>query len=257
MAELTVSDALSQLCPYQANGECRYGENCALIHGDVCEMCSKAILHPNHEQQRKEHQKQCLQEHEMAMEAAFSFEKSKEKTCGICMEVVVEKAKGENRFGILPSCNHCFCLPCLRKWRQAKFENKIIRSCPECRQTSNFICPSWYWVETTEEKEKLLSGYKEACKTQHCKHYQRGDKACPFGNQCFYKHVNKAGQEVDVGPPTRKVRRENADGELLNEHLFYDFLEQREAFAMELLDLVDWSDSDSEDMFDDQWHLSF
>ena len=38
------------------------------------------------------------------------------------------------RFGILPSCNHCFCLPCIRKWRQAKqFEHKIIRACPECR----------------------------------------------------------------------------------------------------------------------------
>ncbi len=38
------------------------------------------------------------------------------------------------RFGILPSCTHCFCLPCIRKWRQAKqFEHKIIRACPECR----------------------------------------------------------------------------------------------------------------------------
>ena len=39
-----------------------------------------------------------------------------------------------SRFGILPNCNHCFCLSCIRKWRQAKqFEHKIIRACPECR----------------------------------------------------------------------------------------------------------------------------
>ena len=90
------------------------------------------------------------------------------------------------RFGILPNCTHCFCLPCIRKWRQAKqFEHKIIRACPECRhceycfpsrqlfaffwfwsnvfgcrQTSDYICPSRFWVETTEEKGRLLTDYK-------------------------------------------------------------------------------------------------
>ena len=62
------------------------------------------------------------------MENAFAVARSKEKTCGICMEVVMDKPKGEARFGILPNCNHCFCLSCLRTWRQAKqFEHKIIR----------------------------------------------------------------------------------------------------------------------------------
>lgn len=54
--------------------------------------------------------------------------RSREQTCGICYEVVMEKPERENRFGILPNCNHCFCLSCIRKWRQARqFENKIIR----------------------------------------------------------------------------------------------------------------------------------
>ena len=84
------------------------------------------------------------------MEVAFAYAKSKEKTCGICMEVVVDKQpKGEARFGIMPNCNHCFCLGCLRTWRQAKnFESKVIRSCPECRITSDFICPSRFWVSS-------------------------------------------------------------------------------------------------------------
>ena len=54
-------------------------------------------------------------------------------------------------------------LDCIRKWRQEKqFENKIIRSCPECRVQSDFVCPSRYWCETKEEKEKLITDYKKA-----------------------------------------------------------------------------------------------
>ena len=56
-----------------------------------------------------------------------------------------------------------FSLDCIRKWRQEKqFENKIIRSCPECRVQSDFICPSRYWCETKEEKEQLITDYKKA-----------------------------------------------------------------------------------------------
>jgi E3 ubiquitin-protein ligase makorin len=49
--------------------------------------------------------------------------------CGICMEVVYEKANpSERRFGILSNCNHTYCLKCIRKWRSAKqFESKIIK----------------------------------------------------------------------------------------------------------------------------------
>jgi len=66
------------------------------------------------------------------MDLAFAFAKSKDKTCGICMEIIVEKQpNSEARFGIMPNCNHCFCISCLRKWRQAKqFEHKITRFVP-------------------------------------------------------------------------------------------------------------------------------
>jgi hypothetical protein len=46
--------------------------------------------------------------------------------------------------------------------------NKILmgnvnsRACPECRVTSDFVCPSMYWVDTKEEKEKLIKDYKGA-----------------------------------------------------------------------------------------------
>jgi E3 ubiquitin-protein ligase makorin len=49
------------------------------------------------------------------------------------------------------------------------------RACPECRQTSDYICPSRYWVDTKEEKEKLLSSYKEALNKKECKYFKRGE----------------------------------------------------------------------------------
>jgi len=144
---------------------------------------------------------------------------------------------GEQRFGILPSCNHCFCLSCIRKWRQARqFENKIIRACPECRITSDYVCPSRYWVETKDEKEKLIQSYLQSlrcvqlfylkllpwswkvfinvfmCSKKPCRYYRSGSGECPFGNKCFYLHARPDGTVVDVGPPKRRVRRQNANG---------------------------------------------
>lgn len=46
-----------QLCPYAAVGECRYGINCAYLHGDVCDMCGLQVLHPTDSSQRSQHTK--------------------------------------------------------------------------------------------------------------------------------------------------------------------------------------------------------
>ena len=46
-----------QLCPYAAAGECRYGVNCAYLHGDVCDMCGLQVLHPTDNAQRSDHTK--------------------------------------------------------------------------------------------------------------------------------------------------------------------------------------------------------
>jgi len=255
--ELTTREAESALCPFYRVGECRYGECCAYIHGETCDYCGQACLHPTHLDQRRAHLAECLQEHERNMELSFAVARSKEKTCGICMETVLDKPKGEARFGILPSCNHCFCLPCIRKWRQAKqFEHKIIRACPECRQTSDYICPSRFWVETPEEKERLLTDYKKNLGLKECKYFNKGTGECPFGNKCFYQHADKDGRIVDVGPPKKPLRRANAEGNLtlVQRLLLYDFLEERNGQLVlpldfvELLDLYsdsdEWSDSE-------------
>lgn len=43
------------LCPYYILGECRFGDQCLCIHGEVCELCSQACLHPTDEKQRRLH----------------------------------------------------------------------------------------------------------------------------------------------------------------------------------------------------------
>jgi len=111
---------------------------------------------------------------------------------------------------------------------QAKqFEHKIIRACPECRQTSDYICPSRFWVETVEEKERLLGDYKKNLGQKECKYFNKGVGECPFGNKCFYQHADKDGRTVDVGPPKKPLRRADRDGNLtlVQRLLLYDFLE--------------------------------
>lgn len=205
--ELPLEHMAATLCPYiqstitKTDGSisCRYGERCPYQHGDLCDICGSYCLHPTDQNQRKTHQKvstccfpmppidtnvilncrlicqECMSMLEKDMEHSFAVARSKDKTCGICFEVITEKAqRGEHRFGILPNCNHIFCLPCIRKWRQAKnFDSTIVRACPECRIESHYVCPSLYWVDTKEEKDKLLGEYKEALRQQHCKYFNK------------------------------------------------------------------------------------
>ncbi|KAM4748361.1 E3 ubiquitin-protein ligase makorin-1 isoform 2-T2 [Rhinophrynus dorsalis] len=191
-----------QLCPYAAVGECRYGENCVYLHGDPCDMCGLQVLHPVDTSQRSQHIKSCIEAHEKDMELSFAIQRSKDIVCGVCMEVVYEKTNpSERRFGILSNCNHSYCLKCIRKWRSAKqFESKIIKSCPECRITSNFVIPSEYWVEEKEEKQKLIQKYKEAMSNKSCRYFDEGRGTCPFGGNCFYKHAYPDGRIEEPQP---------------------------------------------------------
>ena len=111
-----------------------------------------------------------------------------------------EKAnRSQHHFGILSNC----CLKCTRKWRGAKqLESKIIKSCPECLITSNFVIPSEYWVEDKEEKQKLIQKYNEAMSNKACRYFDEGRSSCPFGGNCFYKHAYPDGCREE--PQNRK-----------------------------------------------------
>ncbi|XP_007177107.2 E3 ubiquitin-protein ligase makorin-1 isoform X1 [Balaenoptera acutorostrata] len=225
--EQTAVETKKQLCPYAAVGECRYGENCVYLHGDSCDMCGLQVLHPMDAAQRSQHIKSCIEAHEKDMELSFAVQRSKDMVCGICMEVVYEKANpSERRFGILSNCNHTYCLKCIRKWRSAKqFESKIIKSCPECRITSNFVIPSEYWVEEKEEKQKLIQKYKEAMSNKACRYFDEGRGSCPFGGNCFYKHAYPDGRREE--PQRQKVGTSSRYRAQRRNH-FWELIEERE-----------------------------
>ncbi|XP_024942938.1 probable E3 ubiquitin-protein ligase makorin-1 isoform X2 [Cephus cinctus] len=256
----SVTSSSAPLCPYaEASGICKK-PNCTYVHGDICELCGRAALHPHNEEERKKHTNACVKQHEVDMELSFAIQRSQEKSCGVCFEVIMEKSTREQRFGILPNCNHCFCLTCIRKWRQAtQFDNKIIRACPECRVTSDFVCPSMYWVDTKEEKEKLIMDYKGVLSTKDCKYFMKGRGKCPFGNKCFYLHALPDGTKADVGPPVRQRRNADSDIDFLH-IILWDFLDARDNHLMysidELEDIVAFF-SDSEDSDWSEYDLFF
>ncbi|ERE77131.1 putative E3 ubiquitin-protein ligase makorin-2 [Cricetulus griseus] len=157
-----------QLCPYAAAGECRFGDACVYLHGDMCEICRLQVLHPFDPEQRKAHEKMCMSTFEHEMEKAFAFQASQDKVCSICMEVILEQASAPERFGILSSCSHTYGLSRIRQWRCAKqFENPIIKSCPECPVISEFVIPSVYWVEDQNQKNELIEAFKQGMGKRH------------------------------------------------------------------------------------------
>nr|KAF6399364.1 makorin ring finger protein 3 [Molossus molossus] len=188
-----------QLCRDAAMGQCFRGESCAYLHGEICDMCGRQVLHPVDAAQRADHIQACIEAHEKDMELSFAVQRSMEKVCGICMEVVCEKANlSDRRFGILSNCNHSYCLKCIRTWRTAReFRNRVIKSCPQCRVSSRVVIPSEYWVEDNEEKQKLIQQYQEAMKTKTCRYFALVGDCCPFGEKCFYKHADPEGQGED------------------------------------------------------------
>ncbi|KAH8368783.1 hypothetical protein KR084_004666 [Drosophila pseudotakahashii] len=231
------------ICPHA--GQCPLGDRCPFpVHLELCEMCLLYCLHPRDPEQRRDHNRECLEEHEQAMELSFAIARSKDKTCGICFDTVVEKEeRSDRRFGILSKCNHVFCIDCIRRWRQAKqFEAKVTRACPECRVCSDFVCPSAFWVDTKEEKDKLLNSYRTALGAKDCKYFRFGQGRCPFGNKCFYKHALANGTIVDVGLPKRTPKNRNNQRNLNeNRHLNDN---DNDTDLMDFLDYYPWRMAD-------------
>uniref|UniRef100_A0A182W652 RING-type E3 ubiquitin transferase n=1 Tax=Anopheles minimus TaxID=112268 RepID=A0A182W652_9DIPT len=163
-----------RLCPhYEKHGICPLTD-CVYVHGELCELCQRYCLDPRDKEQQRRHNVDCIREHELEMEHAFAVQRSRDKSCGICLEVVMEKRAREQR------------------------------SCPTCRVPSDFVCPSFVWVECGEEKDRLIENYKKACNNTDCMHFKKGTANCPFGNKCFYRHALPSGELVDLGAPSRR-----------------------------------------------------
>lgn len=74
----------------------------------------------------------------LASLATFSSSEAEEKTCGICLEVVLNQQNPEQQFfGLLQNCNHSFCFACLKTWQENnRMDVEDSVACPQCRVVS-------------------------------------------------------------------------------------------------------------------------
>lgn len=119
--------------------------------------------------------------------------------CGICFESI--RSRNE-RFGMLESCDHAFCLSCIRSWRKQREQQdrNNLRLCPVCRNESFFVVPSDTLVLDPQEKGSMIDAYKKEMGRIPCKLFDYGRGKCPFGTSCFYAHLNPDGTRYTPAP---------------------------------------------------------
>jgi hypothetical protein len=145
---------------------------------------------------------------ESALQAA-ERSASASAACGICLETVLEVPG--RRFGLLTSCTHAFCLPCIREWRaRIDLPSATVRACPVCRVTSYFVVPSDRFLVEPRRKAALRETYTSGQRALPCRLFNYGSGSCPFGSSCWFAHTLPDGTAVAVAKP---VFRFNADGE--------------------------------------------
>ncbi|KAK7334616.1 hypothetical protein VNO80_26376 [Phaseolus coccineus] len=203
-------------CSFAA-ADCPLGNKCSRVHGNRCLYCRKFCLHPTDREERENHLGTC----EKKEKYLLALNDSQEVECNVCLERVLSKAKPSDcKFGLLPECDHAFCLSCIRNWRSSAPTSGMdmgsssgtanaVRTCPVCRKLSYFVIPSGIWYSTKEEKQEIIDNYKANCKLINCKHFNFGNGNCPFGASCFYKHTVKPGSYtwIHCRPPPQ--RRQN------------------------------------------------
>lgn len=109
-------------------------------------------------------------------------------TCSICLQAVLAEGR---RFGLLPLCNHMFCLDCILAWRQRSScaSRESARRCPVCRIPSYFVIPSNRFF-TGEPKRKRVHEYLTFLSQKPCMYYSATAETelCPYGSYCFFQH---------------------------------------------------------------------
>ena len=51
--------------------------------------------------------------------------------------------------------------------------SKLVHDVNDFRQTSDYICPSRFWVEAEEEKGRLLGDYRRNLGQKDCKYFDK------------------------------------------------------------------------------------
>ncbi|KAM0889400.1 hypothetical protein ACQ4PT_027717 [Festuca glaucescens] len=190
------------ICSSAAAVTCPYGEECPQMHGDLCTTCRKQCLHPHRPSEMGAHIKLCKRNNNRLE----TLKKSEEIECSVCLDRVLSKpTAAEKRFGLLPECDHAFCITCIRKWRSSSVTSatdidSTVKACPICRKVSYYVIPSSIWYSSKEEKQDIINGYKAKLKSIDCRYFDFGRDTCPFGGRCFYKHAYTDGRLEEPAP---------------------------------------------------------
>ncbi|XP_057730382.1 E3 ubiquitin-protein ligase makorin-like isoform X3 [Arachis stenosperma] len=203
-------------CEFDA-ANCTSGDKCTKIHGILCLYCRKPCLHPTNLEQRSNHTKICKEKAEI-------MKNSQDIECSVCLERVLRKPRpSQRKFGLLPECDHPFCLDCIIRWRSMAPTNAM--DCPVCRKHSSFYVQSDIWYATKEEKQAIIDNYKANCKLIDCKYFKFGTRQCPHGSSCMYKHA--------VKPVLRKQRQNRPQPQIGGDNLNkYDIMSQLSEFDL-------------------------
>lgn len=133
-----------------------------------------------------------------------------EEMCVVCLEPVTSP----RLFGLLPNCQHCVCVQCIRSWRKSDVGAGVNKRCPMCRTISHFYIPSKKWVVDATEKEALVAKYVKRLMTVPCKYFERG--LCRYGARCYYGHLdNQTAPKRNAENTHRGVRVYGPREELL------------------------------------------
>lgn len=134
--------------------------------------------------------------------------------CSICLQQVYVEGK---RFGLLPRCNHLFCLECILSWRaksaQCPQTRPQAKQCPVCRLPSYFVIPSARHY-TGDNKTKRAVEYLNFLAQKPCRYSSEAANICPYGEYCFFHHSSRV-QPAAVSNETTaraKLRLVFADG---------------------------------------------
>lgn len=193
------------MCRHFLAGRCSFGDACRNSHAVDVVPAGAARGPPQRAVPRPQ-------------EPAFDAE---DPECGICFDSI--RRKGE-RFGMLESCDHAFCLTCIRSWRKQREQQDRhnLRLCPVCRNESYFVVPCDDIMLDSEEKRRAINAYKAEMGLIPCKLFDYGKGSCSFGTSCFYAHLNPDGTRYV--PPALRWRN-GADGsEVIGEVKLSDFL---------------------------------
>ena len=201
-ADGTNDEAEISVCgTYYSTGQC-HDEQCPLRHDyHLCKVCENYALHPTDSDAAWQHVEECTARHNRIELRA----RSQHVECGICLERVMDNNR---KFGLL-TCDHAFCLQCIRNWRSntggGADVDTALRTCPVCRTTTYFIVPSAVWPTSAEQKEEIIAGYKAKLASIDCRFFNFGEGQCPFAQSCFYRHAYRDGTLEDSRPRTVAV----------------------------------------------------